>query len=106
MGELGLPEELIAFEEWDGKVKTKFLYSEDLEYLSCDDSVDEENAGWKLYCQIIVECLPNEYQQLIQFGHTTVSMPTKTVSKPTKEELINNNPVINTLIKDFDLEVV
>ena len=60
------------------------LNSAELAYLEHDYSLDHEKELWNLFCKTIVECLPNEYQQLVQMK---VSNPTR----PTKEELISKN---------------
>ena len=66
MGELGLVDELIAFEEWDNMVRIKFLGSEELQYMGNAYSSEEEKELWHLFLQTITECLPTEYQQLVQ----------------------------------------
>ena len=99
MGELGLVEELIAFEEWDNMVKIKFLGSEELQYMGNVYSSEVEKELWYLFLQTITECLPNEYQQLIQYKYPSTS-------KPTKEDLLNNNPAFNSLVEKFGLEFV
>ena len=99
MGELGLAEELIAFEEWDNMVKIKFLGSEELQYMGNVYSSEVEKELWYLFLQTITECLPNEYQQLIQYKYPSTS-------KPTKEDLLNNNPAFNSLVEKFGLEFV
>lgn len=98
MGELGLVDELIAFEEWDNMVRIKFLGSEELQYLGNAYS-SEEKELWLLFLQTITECLPTEYQQLVQMKYTSTS-------KPTKEELLNINPAINSLVEKLGLEIV
>lgn len=65
MGELGLAEELIAFEEWDNLIQIKFLGSEELLYIGNAYSVDAEKVLWNVFLQTITEYLPNEYQQLV-----------------------------------------
>ncbi len=99
MGELGLTEELIAFEEWDDKVKNLFLGSEELTYLEYDCSTNNENELWNLFRQTIVECLPSGYQQLVQ---VKISKPTK----PTKEELMGKNPAMGVLVNSLGLKEV
>lgn len=99
MGELGLVEELIAFEEWDNMVKIKFLESEELQYMGNAYSSEEEKELWHLFLQTLIECLPTEYQQLVQ-----AKCPS--TSKPTKEELLNNNPALNSLVEKLGLEIV
>lgn len=99
MGELGLVEELIAFEEWDNMVKIKFLGNEELQYMGNAYSSEEEKELWYLFLQTIAECLPNEFQQLIQFKYPSTS-------KPTKEDLLNNNPALNSLVEKLGLEFV
>lgn len=99
MGELGLVDELIAFEEWDNMVRIKFLGSEELQYLGNAYSFEEEKELWHFFLQTITECLPTEYQQLVQMKYTSTS-------KPTKEELLNINPAINSLVEKLGLEIV
>ena len=65
MGELGLVEELIAFEEWDNMVKIKFLGNEELQYMGNAYSSEEEKELWNLFLQTITECLPKKFQQLV-----------------------------------------
>lgn len=99
MGELGLVDELIAFEEWDNMVRIKFLGSEELQYLGNAYSSEEEKELWHLFIQTITECLPTEYQQLVQTKYPSTS-------KPTKEELLNNNPALNSLVEKLGLEFI
>ena len=99
MGELGLVDELIAFEEWDNMVRIKFLGSEELQYLGNAYSFEEEKELWHFFLQTITECLPTEYQQLVQTKYPSIS-------KPTKEELLNNNPALNSLVEKLGLEIV
>ena len=99
MGELGLVEELIAFEEWDNMVKIKFLGSEELQYMGNVYSSEVEKELWYLFLQTITECLPNEYQQLIQYKYPSTS-------KSTKEDLLDNNPALNSLVEKLGLEIV
>ena len=99
MGELGLVEELIAFEEWDNMVRIKFLGSEELQYMGNAYSSEEEKELWHLFLQTITECLPTEYQQLVQVKYSSTP-------KPTKEDLLNNNPALNSLVEKLGLEIV
>ena len=99
MGELGLAEELIAFEDWDNIVKIKFLGSEKLQYMGNAYSSEEEKELWHLFLQTITECLPTEYQQLVQ-------VKCSSTSKPSKEELLNNNPILNSLVEKLGLEFI
>jgi hypothetical protein len=99
MGELGLVDELIAFEEWDKMVRRKFLGSEELQYMGNAYSSVEEKELWHLFLQTLIECLPTEYQQLVQTKYPSTS-------KPTKEELLNNNPALNSLVEKLGLEIV
>ena len=100
MGELGLVEELIAFEEWDNIVKHRFYSDEEVEYLTRGYNTDCIKELWNLYRQTIVECLPNEYQQLVQVKFT--SPPRQEVSF---EEMKQCNPALNTLVDQFGLTV-
>ncbi len=99
MGELGLVEELIAFEEWDNMVRIKFLGSEELQYMGNAYSSVEKKELWHLFLQTITECLPTEYQQLVQVKYSSTP-------KPTKEDLLNNNPALNSLVEKLGLEIV
>lgn len=99
MGELGLVEELIAFEEWDNMVKIKFLGNEELQYMGNAYSSEVEKELWDLFLQTITECLPNEYQQLIQVKYPSTS-------KSTKEDLLDNNPALNSLVEKLGLEFI
>lgn len=99
MGELGLVDELIAFEEWDNMVRMKFLGSEELQYMGNAYSFEEKKELWHLFLQTLIECLPTEYQQLVQ-----AKCPS--TSKPTKEDLLNNNPALNSLVEKLGLEIV
>ena len=99
MGELGLVDELIAFEEWDNMVRMKFLGSEELQYMGNAYSSEEEKELWHLFLQTITECLPTEYQQLVQVKYSSTP-------KPTKEDLLNNNPALNSLVEKLGLEIV
>ena len=99
MGELGLVEELIAFEEWDNIVKHRFYSDEEVEYLTRGYNTDCIKELWNLYRQTIVECLPNEYQQLVQVKFT--SPPRQEVSF---EEMKQFNPALNTLVDQLGLE--
>lgn len=99
MGELGLVDELIAFEEWDNMVRIKFLGSEELQYMGNAYSSEEEKELWHLFLQTITECLPTEYQQLVQVKYSSIP-------KPTKEDLLNNNPALNSLVEKLGLEIV
>ncbi len=101
MGELGLVEELIAFEEWDNIVKHRFYSDEEVEYLTRGYNTDCIKELWNLYRQTIVECLPNEYQQLVQVKFT--SPPRQEVSF---EEMKQCNPALNTLVDQFGLMVI
>ena len=99
MGDLGLVDELIAFEERDNKDMKKFLGSEELQYMGNAYSFEEIKELWHLFLQTLIECLPTEYQQLVQ-----AKCPS--TSKPTKEDLLNNNPALNSLVEKLGLEIV
>jgi hypothetical protein len=99
MGELGLVDELIAFEEWDNMVRIKFLGSEELQYMGNAYSFEEKKELWHLFLQTLIECLPTEYQQLVQVKYSSTP-------KPTKEDLLNNNPALNSLVEKLGLEIV
>ena len=91
-------DELIAFEEWDNMVRIKFLGSEELQYMGNIYS-SEEKELWHLFIQTITECLPTEYQQLVQTKYPSTS-------DPTKEELLNNNPALNSLVEKLGLDII
>lgn len=99
MGELGLAEELIAFEEWDKIVKHRFYSDEEVEYLTIGYNTDCIKELWNLYRRTIVECLPSEYQQLVQV--IFISPPRQQVSF---EEMKQCNPALNTLVDQLGLE--
>ena len=99
MGELGMVEELIAFEEWDNMVKIKFLGSEELQYMGSTYSYDEEKLLWYLFLQTITGCLPTEYQQLVQAKCSSTSIPSK-------EEMLNNNPALISLVEKLGLDII
>ncbi|MBE6254076.1 MAG: hypothetical protein E7105_00945 [Prevotella sp.] len=99
MGELGLVEELIAFDEWDNMVKHRFYSNEEVEYLTRGYNTDCIKELWNLYRQTIVECLPREYQQLVQV--IFISPPRQQVSP---EEMKQCNPALNTLVDQLGLE--
>ena len=101
MGELGLVDELIAFEEWDNRVKYKFYSNKEVEYFVRGYNTISATELWNLYRQTIVECLPNEYQQLVQVKFT--SPPRQQVSF---EEMKQCNPALNTLVEKLGLTVI
>ena len=98
MGELGLVEELIAFEEWDNMVKIKFLENEELQYMGNSYSSEEEKELWNLFLQAITECMPNEYQQLVN------TIPVQTIQM--KEDILQENPTIKSLVEKLGLEII
>ena len=98
MGELGLVDELIAFEEWDNMVRIKFLGSEELQYLGNAYSSEEEKELWYLFLQTITECLPNEFQQLVN------TIPVQTIQM--KEDILQENPTIKSLVEKLGLEII
>lgn len=67
MGELGLTEELIAYEEWDSMVQRKLIYSSDYEVLKKYHMTDFSQECYILFRDVIAECLPDEYKHLIRF---------------------------------------
>ena len=99
MGELGLVDELIAFEEWDNMVRIKFFGSEELQYMGNAYSFEEKKELWHLILQTLIECLPTGHQLLVQVKCTSTS-------KPTKEDLLNNNPALNSLVEKLGLDIV
>ncbi len=99
MGELGLAEEIIAFEEWDNLVKKKFLEREELDNIGHDCTPDDDKELWNLFRQTITECLPDEYKKLIQVDFYSLSK-----TEPIKDELIRKNPAIDTLVERLKLE--
>ena len=111
MGELGLVEELIAFEEWDNKVKCKFYSNEEVEYFARGYNTIPITELWNMYCDAVIECLPNEYQQLIKANPTsshTTTAPTSshTTTAQIKEDILQSNPAIQSLIEQLELEVM
>ena len=99
MGELGLAEEIIAFEEWDNLVKKKFLEREELDNIGHDCTPDDDKELWNLFRLTITECLPDEYKKLIQVDFYSLSK-----TEPIKDELIRKNPAIDTLVERLKLE--
>ena len=99
MGELGLVEELIAFDEWDNMVKHRFYSNEEVEYLTRGYNTDCIKELWNLYRKTIVACLTREYQQLVQV--IFISPPRQQVSF---EEMKQCNPALNTLVDQLGLE--
>jgi hypothetical protein len=62
-------------------------------------SFEEKKEFWHLFLQSIRECLPTEYQQLVQ-----VKWPS--TSKSSKDELLNKNPALLSLVEELGLEIV
>ncbi len=101
MGELGLVEELIAFEEWDNKIKTMFYGIVELQYMEYSDYTGCEKELWNLFLQIITNCLPIKYQQLVKVRYSTPPVATDQVKKDTLEK----KHVIKFLVDELGLEV-
>ncbi|MCR5714837.1 MAG: hypothetical protein K6F98_07940 [Bacteroidales bacterium] len=124
MGELGLVEELLAYEAWDNKIKSLFfkhiweglIISVEPENTSRHSWDYEDLQGmWDLFRYTIVECLPEEYQQLIKVKfkasvdpesrlipnqqEAPIAIPTGQDSDPMRQ-----TEVLNKLIAEFNLE--
>jgi len=97
MGELGLAEELIAFEEWDNMVKERYLKDERLNSLVQDSSIHYAHAALLLFAKVIDSCLPEEFQ--IDKGFDIFK------GKNFSREFILSNPNVKELIDKLDLRV-
>lgn len=63
MGKKGLVDEIQTFKNWDRKVTN--IYNERIENSGLEFHQYEEGTLWSLYCNVIVDCLPNEYKSLV-----------------------------------------
>lgn len=63
IGKLRLIDVIQAFRKWDKKVNK--IYNERKQECECDYHLSDENNLWTLYCGVVVECLPKEYQGLV-----------------------------------------
>ena len=102
MGELGLVDELIAFEEWDNRVKYKFYSNEEVEYFVRGYNTISATELWNILRETIIEFLPNEYQQQIKAKPTSLPVPTVQV----KEDILQHNPAIKSLVEKLGLTVI
>ena len=103
MGNLGLTEELIAYEEWDSMVQRKLVYSSDYEELKKNHMTDFSQECYLLFRNVIAECLPKEYKHLIRFSHSCVD---EVNNKPKMSiDELKSNPTLSTLIDQLGLEV-
>ena len=103
MGRLGLTEELIAYEEWDGMVQRKLVYSSDYEELKKYCGTDFSQECYLLFRNVIAECLPDEYKHLIRFSHSCVDEVDNKPKMSIGE--LKSNPTLSTLIDQLGLEV-
>ena len=63
IGKLGLIDEIQAFRKWDKKVNK--IYNERKHVCECGNHIYDADYLWKLYCSVIAENMPREYQHLI-----------------------------------------
>lgn len=63
MGRLGLVDELLAYRKWDRKVT--LIYKKRARIWKKDELFLSDTEKWKLYCSVIAEYIPREYQHLI-----------------------------------------
>lgn len=93
MGELGLTEELIAFEEWDQKVQYWFdkrIRGE--EYWLCHDAQEY----YDLFRTIVMESIPDRFRYLINEELESRKKRTESMKKP----------AIDSFIDEFNLEII
>lgn len=102
MGELGLAKELIAFEEWDNKVRYKFYSYEEVEYFVRGYNTISATELWNILRETIIEFLPNEYQQQIKVKLASLPVSTDQV----KKDILQSSPAIQSLIEQLGLEVM
>ena len=104
MGRLGLTEELIAYEEWDGIVQREFIDSVDYDELIKYHTTDFSEKCYMLFRNTIAKCLPNEYKHLICFPYSPVDVIDDKPKMSMSE--LKSNPALNVLIDQLGLEVV
>lgn len=63
IGKLGLIDEIQAFRKWDKKVNK--IYNERKHVCECGNHIYDADYLWKLYCSVIAENMPREFQHLI-----------------------------------------
>ena len=63
MGRLGLIDELLAYRKWDNKVTR--IYKKRVRIWKKDEIFLSDAEKWKLYCSVIAEYIPRQYQHLI-----------------------------------------
>lgn len=101
MGELNLADELIAYEEWDSIVQRKFLCNADYKELLEWGTDDFISKCYMLFRETIAECLPDEYKHLVRFP-----TPSADAVDGIHVDELQENPTLNLLIDQLDLEVV
>ena len=124
MGELGLTEELLAYEAWDNKIKSLFFkHIRDGLTISVEPEItsryswDYENlqGTWDLFRYTIVECLPEEFRQLVKTNFkVSVDPEARHIQNRQEAPLVfptgqDSDPmrqteVLNKLIAEFNLE--
>ena len=93
MGELGLTEELIAFEEWDKKVQYWFDKKiREEEYWLCHDAQEY----YDLFRTIVMESIPDRFRYLINEELESRKKRTESMKKP----------AIDSFIDEFNLEII
>ena len=103
MGQLGLIEELISFEEWDKMVQQRFKTAFERQESWLEPFDPDKN--FKLFREVVAECIPYEYKYLIHFPFNTHNHFDDTNQKVSEVDL-KQNPAIITLIDEYDLKVV
>ena len=63
MGRLGLVDEIQKYRKWDKKVT--LIYKKRARIWEKDEIFLSDADKWKLYCSVIAENMPREYQHLI-----------------------------------------
>ena len=63
MGQLGLVDELLAYRKWDKKIT--LIYNKRMRLWEKEKIFLSDNEKWKLYCSVIVEYMPREYNHFI-----------------------------------------
>ena len=63
MGQLGLVDELLTYRKWDKKIT--LIYNKRMRLWEKEKIFLSDGEEWKLYCSVIAEYMPREYQHLI-----------------------------------------
>lgn len=104
MGELGLAEELIAFEEWDSMVQRKLINSSDYDELTAFITTSSSEEFYILFRNMIAECLPNKYKHLIHFPYSSIDVVDNKPKKRVDELRVNS--ALSNFIDQLELEIV